>query len=199
MRNKVKKLKELRARTKGIGLFYCKKSLEESDWDIEEAVVLLQKWGELKVDKRARKETNHGLIYSYVHHNNQVAAMVEVNCESDFAACNQLFRDFCEALAMQVVSASPEYLSVNEIPAAVLAKQTEIFAAQVPEKVPEDRIPNIINGKLSKWFGQVCLVDQQSVIEKKMTIEQLRARLVQQIGENVVIKRFARWEIGDEG
>lgn len=193
---KIQVIKELRERT-SVGLGLCKKALEQSNWNVDEAIVCLQKMGEVGKTKRAGKETNNGLVQTYMHHDGRIAVLVEVNCESDFSARSDPFKEFCDNLTLQIAGASPDYLSVNDIPADVLAGQREIFAAQVPERVPKNKIEHIINGKLKKWFGQVCLVDQKSVIVDKKTIEQLRADLVQMIGENVIIKRFVRWELGD--
>jgi len=190
----IDKIRELRERT-SVSLALCKGALTKSNWDVEEAIIVLQKMGELRKGKRAAKVTNAGLIKSYVHHNGQIGVLVEVNCETDFSARSEPFSEFCENLSLQIASAAPDYLSVNEIPDNVMAKQKEIFLAQVPEKVPENRVEHIINGKLKKWFADVCLVDQKSVMVDKMTIEQMRANLVQQIGENVIVKRFVRWDL----
>ena len=193
---KLQLIKELRERT-SVSLHLCKKALEQTNYDVEEAIVALQKMGELRAAKRAGKQTNAGKIQVYLHHNGSIAVLVEVNCETDFSARSEPFVEFCESLALQIASASPDYLSVNDIPDDVMSKQREIFAAQVPPKVPENKVDHIINGKLKKWFADVCLVEQKSVIVEKRTIEQMRSDLVQKIGENVVIKRFVRWELGD--
>jgi len=194
---KLQLIRELRQRTSA-SLSLCKRALVQSNWDIEEAIINLQKMGEISKAKRAGKATNAGMLYTYLHHNNQIAVLIEVNCETEFSARTDEFCEFCENLALHIASEAPDYLSVNDIPERVLTKQREIFAAQVPEKVSENKVEHIINGKLKKWFGQVCLVEQKSVTVNKKTIEQMRADLVQQISENVIIKRFIRWELGDE-
>lgn len=194
---KLQLIRELRQRT-NVSLSLCKRALVQSDWDVEEAIVNLQKMGEVGKAKRAGKATNAGMLYTYLHHNNQIAVLVEVNCETEFSARTDQFREFCENLALHIASEAPDYLSVNDIPEDVMIKQREIFAAQVPDKASESKVEHIINGKLKKWFGQVCLVEQKSVTVDKKTIEQMRADLVQQISENVIIKRFIRWELGDE-
>lgn len=192
---KLQLIKELRQRT-DVSLGLCKKVLEQSDWDVDGAILCLQKLGEISKAKRAGKVTDAGLLHSYLHHNNQIAVLVEVNCETSFSARTDQFHEFCENLALQVASEAPDYLSINDISDKTLAKQKEIFTGQVPKNVPTNKIEHIINGKLKKWFGQVCLVEQKSVIVDKKTIEQMRADLVQKIGENVIIKRFVRWELG---
>lgn len=191
----IKDIKELRNRT-NISLDLCKKALLEAG-TIEEAIVLLQKWGELRSAKAAQNEAREGLIYSYTHHNGKTACLVEINCQTDFASRSSEFKTFCENVALQIAATNPKYLSVNDIPDAVIEKQKEICLAQIPEKMPEDKRPHILNGKLKKWFGEVCLVDQKSVIESGKTVEQLRAELVTKISENVVIRRFVNWTIGE--
>ena len=197
---KLQLIRELRERT-SVSLSLCKRSLVQTDYDIEEAIVALQKMGEASKVKRSGKSAKEGRVvtkvHTYNHHNNKIAVMVEVNCETEASARTDQFIEFCENLTLQVASAAPDYLSVNDIPEAVMAKQREIFSAQVPKGVPEGKVDHVINGKLKKWFGEVCLVDQKSVMVNKKTVEQLRSDLVQQIEENVVIKRFVRWELGE--
>ncbi len=194
---KIQLIKELRRRT-NVSLSQCKRVLIQKNYDIEEAIIGLQKLGEVNKAKRAQKETNAGRLQCYLHHDGRIAVLVEVNCETDISARTNEFCEFCENLTLQVASEDPEYLSVNDIPDKVIAKQREIFAAQVPKDVPKNKVAHIINGKLKKWFGQVCLVDQKSIIIDKKTVEQMRSDLVQQLDENVIIKRFVRWELGDE-
>lgn len=193
---KLQLIRELRQRT-NVSLSLCKRALIQSDWDIDGAIVNLQKMGEVSKVKRSSKVTNAGRLHSYLHHNSRIAVLVEVNCETEASACTDVFREFCENLSLHIASESPDYLSVNDIPEKILVKQREIFAAQVPESVAEIKVEHIINGKLKKWFRQVCLVEQKSVTIDKKTIEQMRADLVQQISENVIIKRFVRWELGE--
>jgi len=193
---KIQLIKELRERT-SVSLAFCKQALIKANWDVESAIVELQKMGELRKSKRAGQATNAGQIKSYVHHNGQIGVLVEVNCETDFSSRSEPFMEFCENLSLQIASSSPDYLSVNDIPEKVMTKQREIFLAQVPKKVPENKVEHIINGKLKKWFAEVCLVDQKSVIVDKRTVEEMRSDLVQVIGENVIIKRFVRWELGE--
>ena len=194
---KLQLIKELRERT-SVSLSLCKRALVQADYDIEDAIVALQKMGELRKSKRAGKDTSAGLVQAYTHHNDQIGVLVEVNCETPFAARSEPFKEFCDHLSLQIASAAPDYLSVNDIPEKVMAKQKEIFLAQVPEGVPENKVEHIVNGKLKKWFGEVCLVDQKSVMVDKKTVEDMRSDLVQKIAENVIIKRFLRWELGDE-
>lgn len=189
-------IKQLRERT-NVSLGLCKKAIEEVG-TVEDAIVLLQKWGEVKSAKAAKHEANEGAVYSYTHHNGRVACLVEVNCQTEFGALSDEFKEFCDVVALQIVAMSPKYLSINDIPEQELEVRRDIFKAQVPEKVPEDRIPHVINGKMNKWFSEVCLINQKAVAsEDSKTIEQLRQDLVAKISENIIIKRFVRWEVGE--
>lgn len=192
----LKKIRELRERT-SVGLADCRSALEEATGDMEEAIVLLKKRGRLKAEKMASKEALEGKLYVYCHHDGKQACMVEVNCQTDFAAGTDQFEQFCEALALQIISMSPKYLTSGEVPEEVLETQREIFEAQVPEKAPEDKKPHIVNQKMKKWFGEVCLMDQKAVTASNKTVEVLREELVQQIQENVVVKRFVHWKLGE--
>lgn len=190
----IDKIKELRSRT-FISLGKCKKALTEADGDVDKAIELLQKWGELRQPKAKNEDVKEGQIYSYTH-DGKIGVMVEVNCQTESAARHELFTAFCEAVALQVAAMAPKYLASSDVPQDEDKKQREIFAAQVPSKVPEDKIDHIINGKMKKWFGEVCLLEQKSIVENGKTIDQLRAALVMQLNEDIVVKRFIRWELG---
>lgn len=191
----IEKIREVRERS-GVGLGKCKAALEKVGGNVEEALVQLQKDGLLKAASN-RKETKEGYIYNYVHPDNRLFAIVEVNCQTDFCARNAELREFAETCGMQVASMAPKYLSSGDVPEDILTSQREIFKAQVPEKVSADKVGHIINGKMKKWFSEVCLMDQKSVVVPGNTIEQLRAALVMKVGENVVVRRFIRWKVGE--
>lgn len=191
----IEKIREVRERS-GVGLGKCKAALEKVGGNVEEALVQLQKDGLLKAASN-RKETKEGYIYNYVHTDNRLFAIVEVNCQTDFCARNEELRQFTVDCALQVASMSPKYLTSGDVPKDILDSQREIFKAQVPERVPTDKVDHIINGKLKKWFSEVCLMDQKSVVVPGNTIEQLRAALVMKVGENVVVRRFIRWKVGE--
>jgi len=194
--NRIKLIKELRQRT-SISLRICREVLNQSDWNIEDAIVILQKMGEVnKVNKLNKSKA--GVLHTYLHHNNKVAVLLEVNCATDAVANTDKFQQFCENVALHIASESPDYLSVNDIPVHVIDKQREIFLAQVPSHIPPHKVEHVINGKLKKWFGRVVLVEQKSIIVNKKTIEQMRIDLVQQLKENIIIRRFIRWELGDD-
>lgn len=191
----IKKVKQLREMTY-VSLAKCKEALEKSNWDVEPAVVELQRMGALKARSSARRETREGAIRTYVH-GERIAVMVEVNCETDFTARNELFSKFCDHLAMQIAAMHPMYLTTSDVPVEIEANMRSIFRDQVPDSVPDSRVNHIVNGKMKKWYTEVCLMEQKSVVDDKgQTIEQCRANLVMQTGENIVVKRFVRWELG---
>lgn len=187
-------IKALREQT-SISLNLCKKALTEADGDVEKALVILQKKGTLKAKDKISRPTGEGTIHSYIHGNGRMGVLLEVNCETDFAANSHEFRDFCERVALQIAAMSPTH--VKEPSEADLAAQKEIFLAQVQDK-PEKAQEKIVNGKVNKWIKETCLLSQESVVEPGKTIEGLRTELMLKINENVTIKRFVRWAIGDD-
>ena len=191
----IKKVKQLRELTY-VGLAKCKEALEATNWNVDLALVELQRMGELKARTSSRKETREGVIRTYVH-GNRVAVMVEVNCETDFTARTELFSKFCDHLTWQIAAMHPLYLTTSDIPPEVEANMRSIFGDQVGDLVPENRLDHIVNGKMRKWFSEVCLMEQKSVVDEKgRTIEQCRAELVMQTDEQIVVRRFVRWELG---
>lgn len=174
----------------------CKSALEEANGDVEGALVVLQKRGVLRAATSASREAKEGIVRSYVH-NGKIAVLVEVNCETDFAARNPLFVQFVDDLAMHVAAANPPYLSRNDLTVEVLRQAYEIAKADIPSGKPDVVVEKIVVGKMEKFYSDVCLVDQASLITQNgKTIEQLRAQLSSQLGENVVVRRFVRWELG---
>ena len=192
----IEKIKEVRERS-GVSLGKCKEALTKAGGDVENALVELQKQGLLKVASD-RREAKEGFIYAYTHNDGKLFAIVEVNCQTDFCARNKEFREFAERCALQIASMAPKYLTSGDVPENVLEAQREIFRAQVPKKIPKERVDHIINGKMKKWFSEVCLMDQKSVVVPGgVTMEQLRADLVMKVAENVVVRRFIRWKVGE--
>lgn len=192
----IEKIKELRQLT-NVSLGECREALQKANGNLEEAIVLLKKSGQLKAEKMRRNEATEGRLYVYCHHDNKQACMVEVNCQTDFASNTQEFKDFCETVALQIISMSPRWLTSAEVPDSVLQSQREICETQVPANAPEDKKEHIVNQKLKKWFSEVCLMEQKSVVESGKTIENLREDLVQKIQENVLVKRFVHWKTGE--
>jgi elongation factor Ts len=189
--------KELRDRT-GVGMMDCKKALEETDGDMDKAVELLQKRGLAKAAKKSGRIAAEGVVQSYIHGAGKIGVLLEVNCETDFAARSADFRTFVDDVAMHIAASSPAYLTKDEVPAAEADHQKEIFQAQQAQsgKKPEI-VAKIIDGQINKWKSEICLMDQLFVKDDKKTIEQVRTDLVAKIGENVTIRRFVRWELGE--
>jgi elongation factor Ts len=190
-------VKEVRERS-GAGMMDCKNALQEAGGDVEKALEIIQKKGLAKAVKKAGRVASEGLLQSYIHAGGRLGVLLEVNCETDFVARNDDFKKFCEETAMQIAAMNAQYVKKDEIPESAIAKQKEIFSAQLKEEgKPEAAWPKIMDGKVAKWAAEICLVDQESIITPGKTIEQLRAELVAKIGENITIRRFVRWELGE--
>lgn len=189
----VQDVKKLRDMT-GAGMMTAKKALEETNGDIEAAVIALRKAGVAKAAKRAEREAGAGTIVSYVH-SGRIGVLVEINCETDFVARTEDFTQFGQDIAMHVAAANPEYLTPEDVPADVIARENEVFAAEVEGK-PEEVKAKILEGKLNKYFEGVCLTKQGFIKDPDKTVEQLTAEVIAKTGENVVIRRFARFELG---
>lgn len=181
----------------GAGMMDAKKALEECSGDLEKASEELRKKGIAKAAKRAGRETKEGRVYSYIHANGKVGAMVEVLCETDFVARNESFTEFCHDLAMHVVAADPLYLTREYVPESVVAKENELFAEEMKnEGKPDDVIAKIVEGKMNKFYSENCLMEQAFIKDEDKTIEQLLQEKIGTIGENIQISQFARFNIG---
>jgi elongation factor Ts len=192
------KVKELRQRT-GIGVMECKEALHECEGDIEKAIAALRKKGYARAKEKMSRGTSQGLVQSYIHLDGKIGVLVELNCESDFVARNEEFRELVKNIAMQIAAASPRYVSAEEIPAPELEAEKEIIRAQlVDTKKPPQIIEKIVEGKLKKFYEEVCLLDQPYIRDDKMVIQQLIATYIAKFGENIKVKRFARFELGKD-
>jgi elongation factor Ts len=190
-------VKELREQT-GAGMMDCKKALAETNGNFDAAKELLQKKNKALVDKKAGRIATDGAVHAYIHGNGRIGVLVEVNCETDFAAKNEDFRGFIKEVAMHIAWAKPAYVSREEVPAAVLDKQKEIYAAQVRETgKPENIIPKIVEGKIGKWYSEVCLLDQETAREDKRPVRDLLNDVTAKIGEKISVRRFVRFELGE--
>lgn len=190
-------VKEVRERS-GAGMMDCKNALVEAAGDVEKALEIIQKKGLAKAVKKAGRVASEGIIQSYIHAGGRIGVLLEVNCETDFVSRNEDFKKFCDDVAMQIAGMNAQYVRREEIPESAKAKQMEIFEAQLKEEgKPQQAWPKIIEGKLSKWMQEICLVDQESFTVPGKTIEQLRSELVAKIGENITVRRFVRWELGE--
>jgi elongation factor Ts len=192
------KVKELRERT-GIGMMECKSALQESGGDMEKAIEILRKKGHARAQAKASRVASQGAVGSYIHMNGRIGVLVEINCESDFVARNAEFQELVKEIAMQIAAAKPRYVSSDEIPADTLEAEKEIIRAQLGDmKKPPEIMERIIQGKLGKFFEEICLLDQPYIRDDKLKIRDLVAQAVAKIGENIKVRRFARFEIGQE-
>ena len=188
---------ELRQRT-GIGMMDCKKALLEADGDLDKAVNVLRKKGMARAKDKMSRSTSDGLVGSYIHMNGKLGVLVEVNCESDFVARNEEFQDLVKNIAMHVAAANPSYVSSDQIPEDVLAEEKDIIRTQLKDsKKPPEIVEKIVEGKLGKFFSEVCLLNQAFIKDDKMTVEQLIATYIAKFGENIQVKRFARFALDD--
>lgn len=180
----------------GAGMLDAKKALEEADGDMDAAAEVLRKKGIAQAKKKAGRETGEGLVHSYIHNNGKLGAMVEVMCETDFVARNEVFQDFCHDLAMHISAADPLYVSRDDVPEEVVDKQEEMIREETDlEGKPDDVIDQIIEGKLNKYFQQVVLMEQPFIKDEDLTIEELVKEKISTLGENINIARFCRFSI----
>ncbi|MBK8013188.1 MAG: translation elongation factor Ts [Deltaproteobacteria bacterium] len=191
-----KDVKELRDRVNA-GMMDCKKALEESGGDQTKAIEWLRKKG-LADDKKSARIAAEGMVGSYIHLGGKIGVMVEVNCETDFVARSEDFKTFVKEVAMHIAAAAPKWLVREDVPEAAIAKEREVFHAQVVEAgKPANIADKIVDGKLDKWFGEVCLMEQPWVKEPKQTIEVLRSEVQQKTGEKIAVRRFVRFVLGE--
>ena len=179
------------------GVLDCKKALSESNGDFEAAAEVLRKKGLASAAKKANREANEGLVGSYIHAGSKVASLVEVNCETDFVARTEQFQQLAHDLAMHVTAARPQWVNREDVPTEVVAKEKEIYGEQMANSgKPAQVIEKIVEGKLDKWYGDVCLMEQPFVKNPDLTIRDLLTSAIASLGENVKIRRFTRLEVG---
>jgi len=189
-------VKELREKT-GVGIMACKNALQETDGDITAAIEILRKKGIAKAQKREGRSASEGQIQAYVHMGGKIGVLVEVNCETDFSAKTDDFTRFTKDLAMQVAATNPMSISSDELPQEIVEREKEIYRAQALDSgKPEKVVDKIVEGKLKKFFTDVCLIDQPYVKDPNLTVQDLLNELKAKTGENIVIKRFARFQLG---
>jgi len=189
-------VKKLRFKTSA-GMMECKNALKESGGDIEKAVEILRKKGIAKAAKKASRVAGQGLVESYIHTGNRIGVLLEVNCETDFVARNSDFRKITKELAMQVAAANPMYVAAENVPKESIEKEKEIYRSQIKGK-PANVTEKIVEGKLTKYFSEVCLLEQPFIKDPNLKIKELLTQLIAKLGENVVVKRFIRFEVGEE-
>lgn len=191
-------VKALRERT-GAGMMECKKALVEADGDVEKAIEALRVKGIAKAEKRGEREASEGTVQSYIHANGKIGVLVEVDCETDFVARNEDFISFAKDLALHIAAAAPIALDEDGVPAEDIERETRIAEEQFADK-PDHIRPNIVRGKVDSWLKEVVLLKQAHVNSEKYegrTIEEIRAELAARTGENIVIRRFTRFAVGD--
>jgi len=191
-------VRQLREQT-GAGMMECKKALVDSAGDFEKAVDALRKSGTAKVAQRAGRAASEGMVEAYIHPGNRVGVLIEINCETDFVARTQEFQDLVRNLSMQVAAGGADYVRREDVPAQRIAKEREIFAAQVEAQgKPTAIVDKIVEGKLEKFFAEVCLLDQPYIRDDKTRVSDLIKNTAAKTGENVVVRRFARFRLGEE-
>jgi elongation factor Ts len=191
-------VKELRVKT-GTGMMDCKEALKATDGDFEKAIDYLRKKGLSAATKRSSKAAKDGTVASYIHMGGRIGVMVEINCETDFVAKTDDFQKMAKDIAMHIAASNPLYVRPDEVPADVLEREKEIYRSQLQEeKKPEKIWDKIIEGKLKKYYEEVCLVEQKFIKDTDITIGTLLSNNIAKTGENVVIRRFARFQLGEE-
>ena len=191
-------VRELRDRT-GAGMMDCKKALSEVDGDVEKALVYLREKGLAAAAKRAGRTAADGVVASYIHAGGKIGVLLEVNCETDFVARTDDFQNLVKELAMQIAAANPRYVRREEVPATVLDQERSIYAAQAANSgKPPQVIEKMVAGKVEKFFSDVCLLEQPFIKDPDKQVGQLISDAVAKLGENVVVRRFARFQLGEQ-
>lgn len=190
-------VKELRDRT-GAGMMECKTALKEASGDLAAAEVVLRKRGIASASKKAERSTKQGVIGSYIHSGSQLGVLVEVNCESDFVARTDDFNELVKDIAMQIAAADPQFIRREDVTAAAIEKEKEIQRARaLNEGKPEKMIEKIIEGRMSKFYEEICLLDQPFIKDNTMKVEDLIKTKIAKLGENITVARFVRFKVGD--
>lgn len=189
-------VKELREKT-GLGMMDCKKALQETNGDMDQAVEYLRKKGALKAAKREGRATSEGVISSYIHMNAKIGVMVELNCESDFVAKTDDFAALAKDICMHIAASSPSWVTPEDVPSEIVDKEKEIYMTQAKEEGKPEKIwEKIAEGKLKKFYSENCLVEQPFIKDTDKTIDALLKETIAKLGENINVKRFARFEVG---
>ncbi len=190
-------IKKLREKTNA-GVVDCKKALRESGGDIEKAIEILRKQGAALASKKVGRLATEGRIESYIHLGGKIGVLVEVNCESDFVARNDDFKAFVKDIAMQVAASSPLYVKREDVAESAIKKETDIIKAQAFVGKPASAIEKIVEGKLIKFYEEVCLLEQPFIKDPSMKVKDILTSMIAKIGENILIRRFVRFQVGEE-
>jgi len=189
-------IKKLRDKTNA-PMMDCKKALEESNGDLEIATDILRKRGQVVALKKAGRCAKEGMIGSYIHLNSKIGVLLEVNCETDFVARSEDYKQFVKDVSMQVAATSPSYVTREEVPAHILEREKNVLKDSVKNK-PDNVVEKIVQGKLEKFYSEVCLLDQLFVKNDKITIKDYLNELIGKVGENILIRRFVRFQVGED-
>ena len=190
-------IKDLRERT-GAGMADCKKALTEVGGDMDKAIDYLRTKGLAKAAKKAGREATEGAVTSYIHGGGRIGVLVEINCETDFVARNEDFVAFTKDVALQIAAMNPQFVRKEEVVQDVIDKEREVLLAKAKESgKPEPVVQKMVDGQIAKWMKEICLLDQAFVKNSDKTIEQVQQELIAKIGENIKIRRFVRWELGE--
>ncbi|MBU4149583.1 MAG: translation elongation factor Ts [Candidatus Omnitrophica bacterium] len=189
-------IKQLRDKTNA-PMMDCKKAITEANGDMKTAMEILKKRGQIVALKKAGRSAKEGIVESYIHSNNKIGVLIEVNCETDFVARNEDFRRFVKDTCMQIAASSPAYVSREEVPKSTIDREKDILKEQVKGK-PENVMEKIVTGKLEKFYSEVCLLDQPFIKDDKLTIKEYLSTLIGKIGENIIIRRFIRFQVGED-
>jgi elongation factor Ts len=191
-----KLVQTLREKTNA-GMMECKAALKEADGDLEKAETILRKKGITKAEKKADRQTKEGIVASYIHMAGRIGVLIEVNCETDFVAKNENFQAFVRDVSLHIAASSPKYIQREDVPEALIAKEREIAAEQVKGK-PAEIVEKIVSGKIDKIFAEQCLLDQAFIKNPDLTVRDLLKSKIAELGENLVIRRFVRYAVGEE-
>jgi len=191
-----KLVQTLREKTNA-GMMECKAALKEADGDLEKAETILRKKGTIKAEKKADRQTKEGIIASYIHMAGRIGVLIEVNCETDFVARNENFQALVKDISLHIAAANPRHLSREDVPADLVAKEREIAAEQVKGK-PENIVQKIVDGKMDKFYADHCLLEQAFIKNPDITIGDLIKGKVAELGENLVVRRFTRYAVGED-
>ena len=189
-------VKELREKTNA-GMMDCKNALTEANGDIIAAEDILRKKGIASAGKKASREAKEGIVASYIHLQDKVGVLVEINCETDFVAKNEIFRDFVKDVTLHIAAAHPIYVSREQVPSDLLARERDVAAGQVAGK-PANIIEKIVDGKIEKFYSTICLLEQAFIKNPEMSILDLVKSKIAELGENIIIRRFTRYSVGEE-
>ena len=190
-------IKDLRERT-GAGMSDCKKALVEVEGDVDKAIDYLRTKGLAKAAKKAGREATEGAVVSYIHGGGRIGVLVEINCETDFVARNEDFQAFTRDVALQIAAMNPQFVRKDEVSQDVVDKEREVLVAKAKESgKPDQVVQKMVDGQITKWMKEICLLDQSYVKDPDKTIEQIQQELIAKIGENIKIRRFVRFELGE--